>query len=333
MEPRPPTEKQVAFAQRLASEKGLQIPMEAMENSMSMSSFIESALGEGNDQQFNGGTYGDMEPRPPTEKQVAFAQRLASEKGLQIPMEAMENSMSMSSFIESALQQQSFSPEVSFRGENNQQASSDYSRDLDSTGGGMGYAGAPTEKQLAFAERLASEAGVAIPEESMASSPAISQFIDGMLQQQKQQRGNGGGRYAPASMGQQQDGETFLELDLGRMRNVRVRTFAGRVMVDVREFYESQDGSMLLPTKKGIALSVEQWQLLRQAVADVDAAVRAATSSVENGQLEQQPQQQGLAHGEGSKGLQQQLEFNQHLFGQSEHRPDDPESGHNDVPF
>jgi hypothetical protein len=84
--------------------------------------------------------------------------------------------------------------------------------------------------------------------------------------------------------------ENFLDIDLGRMRSARVRTFSGRVLVDIREFYQARSNSdyygdmnpapMLLPSKKGIALSLEQWQLLRCRLNEIDAAVDAALDSI-----------------------------------------------------
>ena len=84
--------------------------------------------------------------------------------------------------------------------------------------------------------------------------------------------------------------ETFLDIDLGRMRSARVRTFSGRVLIDIREFYQARSNNdyygdmnpapMLLPSKKGIALSLEQWQLLRCRLNEIDAAVGAALDSI-----------------------------------------------------
>jgi hypothetical protein len=47
-----------------------------------------------------------------------------------------------------------------------------------------------------------------------------------------------------------------------------------------REFYEARGGGIPLPTKKGIALSAEEWQALKAAAADIDAALIAAQASV-----------------------------------------------------
>ncbi|XP_065207713.1 RNA polymerase II transcriptional coactivator [Planococcus citri] len=55
---------------------------------------------------------------------------------------------------------------------------------------------------------------------------------------------------------------------LGNNRFVKVREFRGKVMVDIREFYE-KDGE-LLPGKKGIALSATQWKKFKDMVNDID---------------------------------------------------------------
>jgi len=62
------------------------------------------------------------------------------------------------------------------------------------------------------------------------------------------------------------------KFELGRMRYVTVREFKGRVMVDFREFYDA-NGEMR-PGKKGLALSVEQWNTLKEHMSDIDAAVK-----------------------------------------------------------
>lgn len=60
-------------------------------------------------------------------------------------------------------------------------------------------------------------------------------------------------------------------------RKVRVRTFSGKVLVDIREFYTGIDKNDKkekdLPGKKGISLTVEQWKELKKIIGDVDAAI------------------------------------------------------------
>ncbi|XP_060604819.1 activated RNA polymerase II transcriptional coactivator p15-like, partial [Ruditapes philippinarum] len=59
---------------------------------------------------------------------------------------------------------------------------------------------------------------------------------------------------------------------IARMRFATVSEFRGKVMVGIREFYE-KDGEMR-PGKKGISLSMEQWQKLKEQIDDIDQAVR-----------------------------------------------------------
>lgn len=70
----------------------------------------------------------------------------------------------------------------------------------------------------------------------------------------------------------EQDCDTNVA-DLGRNRFLRVRTYAGKPLVDVREFYEKD--SKLHPGKKGCSLSAERWAALKGHAAKVDEVVEA----------------------------------------------------------
>ena len=70
----------------------------------------------------------------------------------------------------------------------------------------------------------------------------------------------------------------FVSVDLGRSRSARVRTFSGKVLVGIREFYTGRDGQPM-PGKKGISLNPEEWAMLRDCAADIDAAIAAATGT------------------------------------------------------
>ncbi|NXX59634.1 TCP4 polymerase, partial [Scopus umbretta] len=60
---------------------------------------------------------------------------------------------------------------------------------------------------------------------------------------------------------------------IGKMRYVRVSCFKGKVLVDIREFYADKEGGVK-PGRKGIALSAEQWNQLKEIIPEIDAAVK-----------------------------------------------------------
>jgi hypothetical protein len=60
---------------------------------------------------------------------------------------------------------------------------------------------------------------------------------------------------------------------LDRTRFVTVREFKGRIMIDIREFYEA-DGE-LKPGKKGISLTPVQWNKLKDQIDDIDEAIKS----------------------------------------------------------
>ncbi len=54
--------------------------------------------------------------------------------------------------------------------------------------------------------------------------------------------------------------------ELGAKRKVTVSVFKGKVLVNIREFYEDKNTGEEKPGSKGIALSKEQWKSLLQQV-------------------------------------------------------------------
>lgn len=60
-------------------------------------------------------------------------------------------------------------------------------------------------------------------------------------------------------------------IDLGGKKFVTVREFKGKVLIDVREYYQ-KDGQWL-PGKKGISMSKEQYNTLKSVLDEVDAKV------------------------------------------------------------
>ncbi|KAM6039850.1 activated RNA polymerase II transcriptional coactivator p15-like [Theristicus caerulescens] len=73
----------------------------------------------------------------------------------------------------------------------------------------------------------------------------------------------------PLGCGSEEEGM----FQIGKMRYVRVSCFKGKVLVDIREFYADKEGGMK-PGRKGIALSAEQWNQLKEIIPEIDAAVK-----------------------------------------------------------
>jgi len=65
------------------------------------------------------------------------------------------------------------------------------------------------------------------------------------------------------------EGDSYIEI--GKQKRVTVRKFKGKVLVDIREYYGKSGEEK--PGKKGISLSVEQWQALQFASGQVDDLV------------------------------------------------------------
>lgn len=58
---------------------------------------------------------------------------------------------------------------------------------------------------------------------------------------------------------------------LEKQRQVRINEFRGRKLIDIREYYE-KNGEML-PGKKGISLSIEQWKKLLKVADEINKAI------------------------------------------------------------
>lgn len=64
------------------------------------------------------------------------------------------------------------------------------------------------------------------------------------------------------------------KLHLSKTKLVNVSLYEGVVLVDIRSYFRLND--TVLPTKKGISLTVDQWKRLKDAIHDVDRMVAAA---------------------------------------------------------
>ncbi|PCH43594.1 PC4-domain-containing protein [Wolfiporia cocos MD-104 SS10] len=69
------------------------------------------------------------------------------------------------------------------------------------------------------------------------------------------------------------EGEKYI--DLGKKRRATVRSFKGTVFLDIREYYGAEGDEK--PGKKGISLSLEQWQSLKNASDAIDTLFKKMT--------------------------------------------------------
>lgn len=61
---------------------------------------------------------------------------------------------------------------------------------------------------------------------------------------------------------------------LSPVKQAEVRNFKGKILVDIRQFFKGDDGHTILPTKKGIALTIPQWRRLQAAMGDIDGKIQ-----------------------------------------------------------
>lgn len=105
----------------------------------------------------------------------------------------------------------------------------------------------------------------------------------GAMPQQQQQR-PAGEAYRPPSPGdgphQQQQHVTpppafdmSSPMHLSPVRQIDVRSFKGTTLVDIRQYYTAESGTVL-PTKKGISLTVAQWETLKGSIDSIDKLVQ-----------------------------------------------------------
>ncbi|KAL2941853.1 RNA polymerase II transcriptional coactivator KIWI [Bienertia sinuspersici] len=83
--------------------------------------------------------------------------------------------------------------------------------------------------------------------------------------------GDSDGKAPPKKSAKQDDEDGIVVCEISKNRRVSVRSWQGKVMIDIREFYV-KDGKQL-PGRKGISLTMDQWKVLREHIEDIDQAV------------------------------------------------------------
>ncbi|CAH1116443.1 unnamed protein product [Phaedon cochleariae] len=60
---------------------------------------------------------------------------------------------------------------------------------------------------------------------------------------------------------------------LGKNRFVKLTEFKNKWYIDVREYYTNNDGDMK-PGRKGIMLTMDQWQKFKDCIGEIDDAIK-----------------------------------------------------------
>lgn len=90
---RSPSAKAVGLARKLAAERGLELPAEALTDAAVLSQWIDGTLAAGPERR------GEGDSRP-SSKQVGFAERIASRRGIAVPPECYRDRLGLSRWIE-----------------------------------------------------------------------------------------------------------------------------------------------------------------------------------------------------------------------------------------
>ena len=127
----------------------------------------------------------------------------------------------------------------------------------------------PKKRKFDAAAAAGADGGAAMQAAVLAQMQAMQQKMAQMEQQLQEAKKKA--KTAAAAAPQVQN--FFLTED--ERRRVQVRTYRGRVQVDVREWYAKDDGGdrVLLPGKRGLSLRVEEWEKLKEAIPAIDAAI------------------------------------------------------------
>jgi DNA topoisomerase-3 len=137
-----PTDNMIKAAKMIAERKDIKLPKGLLGDSSVCSAFLKEHMGERKPGE-GGGSFA------PSEKQMAFAERIAEGTGKKIPDEARASSKDLSTWIDK-----------------NQKAMP---------------ARPPSEKQIAFAKKLAGERDIDLPDDVETDGKACSAFIDAQM--------------------------------------------------------------------------------------------------------------------------------------------------------
>ncbi len=165
-----PSEKQLAFAQTLAAERNEPLPEGIADDWRICRDFIDLMLKSPRPAGAPGGAPqggGGGGARPPSDKQIAFARKLAAERQTEVPEAALKDGRACSTFIDEMLAKKP--------------APGAAPAPAAPAGGGGGNAKPPSDKQIAFAQKLAREKQLRLPEGFQQDWRICRDFIDQAL--------------------------------------------------------------------------------------------------------------------------------------------------------
>ena len=70
------------------------------------------------------------------------------------------------------------------------------------------------------------------------------------------------------------NGDEESTFELSGKRRVTVRKFRSSILIDIREYYEDKSSGEERPGKKGISLTKEQYEKLKELLPEIDSAVK-----------------------------------------------------------
>lgn len=82
------------------------------------------------------------------------------------------------------------------------------------------------------------------------------------------------------SSSNQQAASTPSVFSIGTKKKISVGSFKGQTLVNIREYYLDRQTGEEKPGAKGIALTLEQWEQLKEMVPFVDTAISSNRSTI-----------------------------------------------------
>eukprot|EP00842_Homolaphlyctis_polyrhiza_P006071 jgi/Hompol1/6465/HPOL_003552-RA len=76
-----------------------------------------------------------------------------------------------------------------------------------------------------------------------------------------------------AKSGDDESGEEALSLEIAPLRRLTVSKWKGKVLIGIREYYKDKATNEDKPGKKGISISADAWESIKNNFAEIDAAI------------------------------------------------------------